>query len=270
MYLRAYAKINLTLDIKDKRADGYHIIDSVFQTVSLCDKVWVKKSDKLTVFCDNENINGEDNIVYKAAREFLSFCKISGGAYIKIKKAIPLLSGMGGGSSDAAAVLKALNKIYETNLSADKLAEIGAKIGADVPFFIFGKTARVGGIGEIVVPIKHLKGYNVLLIKNGDKKSTAEMYRLSDEIKEKNPLTDKCIIDIYNKDISFKYVGNDFSLVFDMSDTVNEIKKTNPLCFSLTGSGPTLFAVYETKAQAKKSLKILKQKGYNPILSKFI
>ena len=112
MKIKACAKINLTLDIVGKRNDGYHLIDSVFQSVNLFDEVCVEKSDGITVKCSVGSIDNNDNIVCKAAEKFFEYTKISGGAAIEIKKHIPLASGLGGGSADAAAVITALNRLY--------------------------------------------------------------------------------------------------------------------------------------------------------------
>ena len=150
MKVKACAKINLTLDIVGKRCDGYHLIDSVFQSVSIFDELCVEKGDGITVKCSVGSIDNKDNIVCKAAEKFFENTKINGGAAIEIKKNIPLAAGLGGGSADAAAVIVALDRLYETKLSNEQICSIGLSVGADVPFCTVGGTARVGGIGEIV------------------------------------------------------------------------------------------------------------------------
>ena len=180
MKIKANAKINLTLDVLGKRDDGYHLIDSVFQSVSLGDIVTVNKCDVIRVDCTDSTICDESNIAYKAAKMLKDEFNLPGGISIQLKKVIPVAAGMAGGSSDAAAVLVALNKLYETNLSEDELCEIGLSVGADVPFCIIGGTARVGGIGEKMEKLPDMPQCAIIIIKHGQKLSTADMYRQVD------------------------------------------------------------------------------------------
>ena len=124
MKVKACAKINLTLDIVGKRCDGYHIIDSVFQSVNLFDEIFIEKSSGITVGCSVGSIDNQNNIVYKAAERFFEFTNINGGATIEIKKNIPLAAGLGGGSADAAAVIVALDRLYETKLSNEQICRL--------------------------------------------------------------------------------------------------------------------------------------------------
>ena len=138
--IKANAKINLSLSVLGKRKDGYHELDTVMQSISLYDTVYIEKGDKITGECGE--FGGEDNIAFKAAAAFFKVCSINGGANIKIEKRRPSAAGMGGGSADAAAVLVGLNKLYKTKLSYEKLLSIAVKLGADVPFLICGGSAR--------------------------------------------------------------------------------------------------------------------------------
>ena len=178
--LKANAKINLSLYIKGKREDGYHYIDTVMQSVNLFDTLKLKKADKITLKCSKRELSGEDNLGYKAAELFFGETKISGGASIYIKKRIPEAAGLGGGSADAAAVLLGLNKLYNSGLSNEKMEEMAASLGADVPFFIKGGTQRSTGIGEVLEALKPFKSGYFVLAKCGTKPSTGEMYRLLD------------------------------------------------------------------------------------------
>jgi 4-diphosphocytidyl-2-C-methyl-D-erythritol kinase len=147
--LRAYAKLNLSLKIIGKRPDGYHDIDSLMQSVSLHDEVDLKAVESgIKVKCSIPGI--ENNTAQKAAELFLSEAKVKSGVNIMIKKNIPLSAGLGGGSADAAATLVGLNKLFDLNLHREKLMELGAKIGSDVPFCLVGGTARCTGRGEII------------------------------------------------------------------------------------------------------------------------
>ena len=151
MKIKAFAKVNLSLDVTGKRADGYHTLSSVFQSVSLSDIVEIKKADSISVKCSDTSLNGEDNLCNTAAVKFFEAAKIQGGAEIFIEKHIPLAAGLGGGSTDAGAVLKGLNELYGKPLSEQKLLEIALSLGADVPFCMVGGTKLCEGIGEIMI-----------------------------------------------------------------------------------------------------------------------
>ena len=266
MKLKANAKINLTLDILGKREDGYHLIDSVFQSVSLGDIIEVDVSDSIVVGCSDSSICDESNIAYKAAKKFFEYTGVHGGACIKIKKHIPLASGMGGGSADAAAVIVALDRLYSTNLSQDELCEIGLSVGADVPFCVVGGTSRVSGIGEQMSALPNMPDCAMLLIKHGQKLSTADMYKKVDACPQTAFYTDIVASAIKNGDLNTvcKNVFNAFSDVCDNDELISNIKLTNPLAVSLSGSGPTVFAIYADMLQANAAKAVLEQKGYNP------
>lgn len=269
MKLKANAKINLTLDVIGKRADGYHLIDSVFQSVSLCDEIDVQKSNAITVRCTDNTICDRSNIAYKAAEKFFGYVGIDGGADIVIEKHIPLAAGLGGGSADAAAVIVALDKIYKTNLSQNSLCEIGLSVGADVPFCIMGGTTRVGGIGEEMTKLPDMPDCAILLIKHGTKQSTADMYKKIDNCPQVERYTKTIVEAIENDDLKgvCQNVYNSFSAVCDNTKLEEDIKTTNPLAVSLSGSGPTMFAVYNNIADANKAKNALEQKNYTPIIA---
>lgn len=269
MKLKANAKINLTLDVIGKRADGYHLIDSVFQSVSLCDEIDVQKSNAITVRCTDNTLCDRSNIAYKAAEKFFEYVGIDGGADIKIEKHIPLVSGMGGGSADAAAVIVALDKIYNTSLTEAQLCEIGLSVGADIPFCIMGGTARVGGIGEQMQKLPDMPDCALLLIKHGAKQSTADMYRKIDNCPQAERYTETVVKAIEDSDLKTvcNNVFNAFSAVCNNENLINDIKTTNPRAVSLSGSGPTVFAVYDNIADADKAKNALKQMNYNPIIA---
>ena len=137
----APAKINLSLDIVGKRSDGYHELCMIMQTVSLFDEIEIEKADEIKVDCNIKEIpTDERNLAYKAALEFFKYTGLKGGCEIYLKKVIPDGAGLGGGSSDAAEIILALNKLYNANLSETQMKEIAVKIGADVPFFIMKGT----------------------------------------------------------------------------------------------------------------------------------
>lgn len=164
MHITAHAKINLALAIKFKRADGFHEIESIIQEIEFGDDLFLEQADSLTFETDSAQLNAEtDNLCLKAARLLIQRCKIP-GLHIRLIKKIPLGAGLGGGSSDAAAVLRGLNIMYGLNLSDADLRTLAAKIGSDIPFFIKGGSAYIQGRGEKVTSVKLDTAYTVLLL----------------------------------------------------------------------------------------------------------
>ena len=151
--IQAHAKINLTLEVLGKRTDGYHEIASIIQTIGLYDTLTLEPADELTLECDTPRLSADDNLVLKAATMLKKASGASQGARIKLQKSIPVSAGLGGGSSDAAAALIGLNRLWETALSNDALHGIAARLGSDVPFFLRGGTAMVHGRGELIRPL---------------------------------------------------------------------------------------------------------------------
>ena len=180
MILKAPAKINLFLEILNKRQDGYHNIESIMHTVSLFDilEFEPKEENKIDLICiGNNNVsNDKNNLVYKAVIKFKEQYNINKGIKIKLTKNIPTGAGLGGGSSDAAATLVALNKIWNVNAGIKELESLGAKIGADVPFFITGGTAKISQIGNVVEKMKTDFNYTFVLVKPNFSISTVYAY----------------------------------------------------------------------------------------------
>lgn len=269
MKAKANAKINLTLDVVGRRDDGYHLIDSVFQSVSVFDSVSVQKSDSIAVSCSDSELCDQSNIAYKAAQKFFEYSGVLGGADIKIEKHIPQAAGLGGGSADAAAVIVLLDKIYETNLSKEQLCEIGLSVGADVPFCIVGSTVRVGGIGEKMSHLPDMPDCAFLLIKHGKKLSTADMYRKVDAYPQDKFYTGAMSDSICegNLNLVCKKVFNAFQSVCDNDELIADINKTTPMAVSLSGSGPTVFAIYKDANSALMAKDTLTDMGYDPIIA---
>ena len=161
---KAFAKVNLTLEILGKRRDGYHNLASVMQTVDLFDEVDLLESDYLDVVCEGIDIPPESNLALRAAQVLQQQTGYSKGARIEIKKNIPVSAGLGGGSTDAAAVLRGLNKLWRLQLSPDELTMIAAEVGSDEPFLVRGGTALVQGRGEEVTPISAAKIDRLLIL----------------------------------------------------------------------------------------------------------
>ncbi|PKB65242.1 MAG: 4-(cytidine 5'-diphospho)-2-C-methyl-D-erythritol kinase [SAR202 cluster bacterium Io17-Chloro-G2] len=160
----AHAKINLTLEVLGRRNDGYHQVRTILQTVDLADRLEIDPSSSLQVECDHPDINGEANLVWAAANALADHCGIVPRARITVKKGIPVSMGLGGGSSDAAAVMIALNEMWELGLGPRDLAGIAAGVGSDVAFFLTGGTALAEGRGELITPLPPLPSIPVTLI----------------------------------------------------------------------------------------------------------
>lgn len=169
MQVIAPAKINLSLKVLGRRSDGFHDIETLITPISLCDEIKIDRrpgKQDIAFRCDDPSVpKGEDNIVVRAANAFFEETKIASGVSIALKKTIPHGAGLGGGSSDAASTLLALNELFETNLPREALAKIAEMIGSDVPFFIFQSAAVCKGRGEFVSPTRLLEQLSVLLLK---------------------------------------------------------------------------------------------------------
>lgn len=266
----ANAKINLILSINGKREDGYHLIDTVMQSVSLGDKIKIRPSKKIQIKCNIKELENSENIAFKATELFFKESGISGGAVIKITKRIPLAAGIGGGSADAAAVLLALNKLYSAKISDQQLYRMALSLGADVPFFINSGTKRAEGIGEKLTSVRGFeKGY--FLLAKGDKKpSTAEMYRRLDDV---NPevLNTEGFITLLNEgdyEGAARLMDNSFRSVWKNNATEERLKDLDAIAVSLSGSGPTCFAYFLDKKKALKALKALKKEKIEAYLVK--
>ncbi len=169
MQVFAPAKINLSLRLLSRRSDGFHEIETLIASISLCDELEMNKSDAkrgIEFRCDDPSVPiGDENLVVRAAKSFFVTTKLDSAVSIRLKKKIPHGAGLGGGSSDAATTLLALNQLFETNLTREELAELGSAIGSDVPFFIFESAALCHGRGELVAPTKLPEALSLLLLK---------------------------------------------------------------------------------------------------------
>lgn len=245
----ANAKINLELNVLGKRPDGYHNISTIFQSVSLCDEITVEtdKGDEIIALTEGAIIEGE-NLVTKAARLFLN--EINKSAFVKIiiKKNIPLSAGLAGGSTNAAAVLTALNKLFGYPLSKEKLLKIALTLGADVPFCMLGGTYLAEGIGEELSPLDYIGDFDVVLIKHHKKSSTGEMYSRIDNLslpKQKDSLLNNLNLENISPRLSY----NSFLYASDNAKEQEEICKLllekGAILAGLSGAGPTVFGIFK-------------------------
>src|SRR5947207_7434468 len=169
MQVLATAKINLSLKILGRRSDGFHEIETVMAPISLCDEIKIEKSDAkegIEFHCDDASVpQGDDNLIVRAAKSFFTATKLKPAVCVELRKKIPHGAGLGGGSSDAASTLLALNELFETNLPREALSKIAEMIGSDIPFFIFQSAAVCKGRGELVTPTRLREQLSVLLLK---------------------------------------------------------------------------------------------------------
>jgi 4-diphosphocytidyl-2-C-methyl-D-erythritol kinase len=179
MQILAPAKINLSLKILGRRTDGFHELDTLIAPISLYDAIGIDQRPEkgIRFCCDDPSVpQGDDNLVVSAAKTFFETTKIEPAVSVELKKKIPHGAGLGGGSSDAASVLLALNDLFETKLSREALVQMAKPLGSDVPFFIFQSAALCNGRGEIVVPVKLKTQFSIILLKPGFAVSTAWAY----------------------------------------------------------------------------------------------
>ncbi len=179
MQVLAPAKINLSLKLLGRRSDGFHEIETLIAPITLCDEIEIEKSHskQIEFHCDDPSVpTGDDNLIVRAAKSFFAATKLKSAVLIKVKKKIPHGAGLGGGSSDAASTLLALNELFETRLSREALAKMAETIGSDVPFFIFQSPALCKGRGELVTPVKLKEKLPILLLKPAFVVSTAWAY----------------------------------------------------------------------------------------------
>jgi 4-diphosphocytidyl-2-C-methyl-D-erythritol kinase len=280
MKIRAYAKINLTLDIIGKREDGYHLLRMIMQNVDLYDEIDIEKIESgIIIEVDKPYIPiDEKNLAYKAAKIFMNEFNISKGVKIKITKNIPVAAGMAGGSTDAAAVLRAMKDLFEINVEESKLMELGLKLGADIPFCIKGGTALCEGIGEIITALKSFKDHIVVIVKPNFGLSTKDVYK-EIEIEKifKHPKTEEVIQAIEENNVEF-VSENLMNVLENVSlkkhKILRDIKSTmlnqGALGALMTGSGPTVFGIFDNIDKAEKCFEYFKTRYEQVYLSKTI
>ena len=270
--MKARAKINIALEVTGKRGDGYHNLKSVMQTVELYDDIVIKKSprDKGLFFsCDDNRLTSDErNLAYRAAVYMIERYNLNSGIHINLKKNIPISAGLGGGSSDCAAVIVGLRDLFRLPLSKHELAEIGVRFGADVPFCIFGGTMLAEGIGDVLTSLPPFPDIYVLLAKPDIEISTAE---------------------IFNKFSTEHYCGDtDFGLLIESIRFKNlrgisnqmknalervtiarygiieklkiEMMKNGAIGSLMSGSGATVFGLFENKGDMEITAAMIKQK----------
>lgn len=267
MQCLAPAKINLFLHILRKRPDGYHDLASVMQQISLCDELDFKLCPEgIALSCPGTDLPvNENNLIYRAARALFSYTGYKGGIEIILNKKIPSAAGLGGGSSDAAATLLALNDLCSLNVSQSELLRIGAKLGADVPFFIFGRRAYATGIGDELQVISEIPKLNLVLINPAFPLSTKAVYEGLNLTLTKGRKNSYSIPRFYVIDDVVREMHNDLeSVSLRMHPELNDFKQMlmneGALGALMTGSGPTLFGIFADEKSAREAREAILKK----------
>ncbi|MDN3451162.1 4-(cytidine 5'-diphospho)-2-C-methyl-D-erythritol kinase [Planococcus sp. APC 3906] len=258
LYVKAPAKINLTLDVLYKRPDNYHEIEMIMTTVDLADRIGLKATESGIHIesADRFVPNDSRNLAYQAAQLLKDTFNIKSGVIISLDKQIPVAAGLAGGSSDAAATLKGLNQLWQLNLSLDELAELGAKIGSDVSFCVYGGTALAKGRGEIIEHLPAPPHCWVVLAKPTIGVSTADVYGAFNPANAEHPDTGKMIEALEQGDYQgmCDHLGNALeSVTLEMHPEVAQIKeqmkKFGADAVLMSGSGPTVFGLVQQEAR---------------------
>lgn len=278
---KAYAKINLTLDVLGKRADGYHDMDMLMQSVGLWDQVDLTLQEERGIHFASSCVDlplDQNNLAVKAAQVFFAYVGMEAqGLHITIQKKIPLCAGMAGGSSNAAAVLRGLNELTGKRLSADILSSLGEKIGSDVPYCMLGGTARAQGRGEILTPVSPLPDCEIVLCKPDFGISTAELFhRLDHHAVGMRPDTEKMLYALAEGDLLkiSKAVYNVFEAILpeEKQDVINHIRamlqEGGALGSAMSGTGPTVFGIFKEAILAERMAELLGKQYKETFLAK--
>ena len=281
MKIKAYAKINISLDIVGKReCDGYHLLRMIMQNIDLYDEISiVKQKEGITLSCNKSYVPTDSrNLAYKAAMLFKEKYDIKDGVHIDIVKNIPVSAGLAGGSTDAAAVLKLMNKIFEINASDEELMDMGLKLGADIPYCINGGTALCEGIGEKITTLSPFKDKILVLVKPGFGVSTKEVYKaFSLDRVRIHPKTESLIEAIKNDDLY--YVSNNMKNLLEnvtlrKHNILIKIKEDMNRCGAvgsmMSGSGPSVFAFFDDMLKAQKCYEKMKETHREVFLTRTI
>ncbi len=263
MRLKAYAKLNLALQIVGQYENGMHELDMLMQTVSLADELEILAAEKTIISCKEMPVD-ENNTAWMAARLFFEKTGIETGASITLEKNIPSQAGLGGGSSDAAAVLHGLNRLYGTELTKEELKEIGVRIGADVPFFIEGGCMRARGVGQILTPVENRCRFRHLLVKPDGSVPTGLAYRTYHELPKTLMDVDKITQSLEAGDAAAYFGAAENALMPagiricpEVETIIKECRRQGAEFAMMTGSGSCVFAVFEKETDLQAAQKKL-------------
>ena len=275
MKIRAPAKLNLSLRVVGKRADGYHLLDSVMVPISLYDEVTVnpvkrktaKRKIDVTVICQHPLVpSGRRNIAYRAAALLVQRSTAERDYHIGINKVIPVGAGLGGGSSDAAATLIAMNRLLALKLSPSELKRIAAPLGADVPFFIDGRPARARGIGDHLTPIRNFPRLWAVVLYPGFPVSTSSVYRKFTLTLTKPTANTSINSLLRSADGLRKLLVNDLESVTvrrypELGSLKERLIREGAIAALMSGSGSSVFGIFTSRQSAQKAFRQLRKAG---------
>ena len=277
----AHGKINLALDVLYPRDDGYHEINTIMQQIDLKDTITLRniEGDRAIIECNSEEIPlDESNLAYKAWEKIVEKTNFLRGIHITIDKNIPVAAGLAGGSTNAAAVLKGLNLLWNLNLSQERLMEIGAEIGADVPFCILGGTAHARGIGEKLKKIRSFSNKLILLANIGKPVSSAYVYNKLDlDNRSKRIDVDKIVE--YIEEDNVKKVAENMENIMEqvvikeypiIAQIKEDMVRYGALGSIMSGSGPTVFGIFDDEEKLLNCKKFLEKKVEKVLVTKTI
>lgn len=273
--MKAHAKINLGLDVIRRRPDGYHEVKMIMQSIGLCDELTLEKAPAgITLTTDRPELScGEDNLVCKAAKLMFDIFHISGGVHIHLQKKIPIAAGMAGGSTDAAAAMKGISRLFDLEVPLEQLMKLGMTIGADVPYCILGGTALAEGIGEKLTPLTPAPDFYILVAKPEISVSTKYVYEHLDAAGiTRHPDIDGMVLSIESGSLQgiLDRMGNVLETVTipahpEIDSLKRRIRELGAVNSLMSGSGPTVFGVFLSEQAAEfacgqlKSEKLAKQ-----------
>ncbi|MCL2353712.1 MAG: 4-(cytidine 5'-diphospho)-2-C-methyl-D-erythritol kinase [Defluviitaleaceae bacterium] len=279
--VRARAKINLALDIKGKRDDGYHEISTIMQSIALYDEITIKKVYKPDYIKLVTNLSwlptGKKNLVYQAVEYLKETFEIETGIFVNLTKHIPASAGLGGGSADCAATLMGVRDLFKLPISDEELMEISARFGADVPFCIRGGTAHATGVGEVITPLPPLHIPYIVLAKPPIIVSTEDVFKNFKQENVQKPIdVEKVIYYIHQGDLAgvCSNMGNVLESVTESRYPIvgrlkEDMMEKGAIGAMMSGSGSSVFGVFKSKQDAEESLKDIKEK-YPDIVDLFI
>lgn len=270
IYMKARAKINLSLEILGKRPDNYHNLKSVFQKVNLYDEIYVEKteSNECEIQTNIGNLDSKDNIIYKAYVKLKEIYPQITGVKVNLNKKIPMEAGMAGGSTDCASFILCMNKLFSLNMSKEERENIGKSLGADVVPCFYNRALLAEGIGEIITPINTNFKYYILIIKPEMSCSTREMFKKIDEkgeiLQKKNSENIIKSLESHKLELLSENLYNIFEEVIEEKEIIENIKddliKNGAIGSLLTGSGSCIFGLFKNKETAKQAYNKLKSK----------
>lgn len=269
MKLKACAKINLTLDITGVRTDGFHELRSVMVPVTLCDTVSFKESDSFAFECDIKELCADDNLCVRAAKSFFEITCINPSVSLYLQKNIPFPAGLGGGSADAACVLRGLNEIYNSPLNSKTLFSLAEGLGSDVPFCLLQKPALCEGRGEILTTIKGMPSLDIVIAIGKSRLKTPEVFRAYDNAGIDTRNDTECLLNAIKEGVKERIIaalGNAFEPITDILAPETKYLREQMIALGalnarISGSGPSVYGVFENSQKASECAERLKDEG---------